>query len=140
MKLFLIKYAGLLFLIWLLLIFLVCAAPGQYVPSSSWLDLLRFDKWVHAGIFFILSLLAIVFGIKNGLKLYGITILITLCVIYGGLLEIMQALVFSHRSSDWKDFVANTFGCFIAWLFYRKIKKKFFVNGPAETDNKTFPE
>ena len=43
------------------------------------------------------------------------------CISYGGLLEIMQATVFSQRSGDWYDFIANTFGCFLAlWLFRKK--------------------
>ena len=36
---------------WALLIFGLCAMPGRFIPSVSWLELLSFDKWVHAGIF-----------------------------------------------------------------------------------------
>lgn len=59
------------------------------------------------------------------MKLYGATVFTFLSIIYGGILEIMQAAVFSSRSSDWRDFIANTAGCFFAWCFYRKIKKAY---------------
>ena len=46
--------------IWALVIFGLCSMPGAYIPSVTWLELLSFDKWVHAGVFFILlSLLGI---------------------------------------------------------------------------------
>lgn len=125
MKAFIVKYAGLLSLAWILIIFLLCAAPGEYVPAASWLELLSFDKWVHAGIFFILVFLLIVFAVKMKMKLYGATVFTFLSIIYGGVLEIMQAAVFSSRSSDWRDFIANTAGCMLAWCFYRKIKKAY---------------
>ena len=44
------------------------------------------------------------------------------CVAYGGLLEVMQATVFSQRSGDWFDFIANTFGCLMGFWFFNKNK------------------
>jgi len=44
-------------------------------------------------------------------------------VMYGGLLEIMQAKVFSERSADWYDMIANSFGCLMALLLNRKIAR-----------------
>jgi VanZ family protein len=46
-------------------------------------------------------------------------------VLYGGLLEIMQAKCFTNRSADWQDFVANSFGCVVAILVFKKLKKTF---------------
>ena len=45
------------------------------------------------------------------------------CVAYGGMLEVMQATVFSQRSGDWLDFIANSFGCIMGFLVF--IKNKF---------------
>ncbi len=48
-----------------------------------------------------------------------------MCVAYGGLLEIMQAKIFSHRSGDWLDFIANTFGCSVGvYLFNKTISQQ----------------
>jgi len=99
--------------------------PGTYIPSVSWLELLSFDKWVHAGLFFILCSLLFIVTIKKKQSFFLVFIYFLSCVIYGGLLEIMQALIFSHRSSDWQDFIANSFGCFVALIFYRRMKKVF---------------
>ena len=95
--------------------------PGRFIPTVSWLELLSFDKWVHAGIFFILvSLLSLGVLIHKQSALL-IIVFCFLCIVYGGLLEIMQAKLFSQRSADWQDFVANTFGCLMAFTFYKKI-------------------
>ena len=112
-------------IIWTLVIFILCCTPGKYIPTSNWLELLSFDKFVHASIFFVLCTLWFSFIIskkKINSKYIG-TILIG-CVGYGGLLEIMQATIFSQRSGDWLDFIANSFGCLLALLFFWK--KKLF--------------
>ena len=97
--------------------------PGRFIPSVSWLELLSFDKWVHASIFFILLSLLIL-GVKMDQQSNSLIILFfVLSVAYGGLLEIMQATLFSQRSADVLDFIANSFGCLMAVLFYKKIIK-----------------
>jgi len=48
---------------------------------------------------------------------------------YGGTLEIMQATVFSGRSGDWFDFVANSVGCLTAFLIFKR--KKLFLIQPV---------
>src|SRR6187402_1911664 len=104
LKKFIYNYAGLLAIVWTLVIFGLCATPGQFIPSASWLELLSFDKWVHAGIFFVLSSLVILTAAKNGKTMPVVLCGIAACIAYGGLLEIMQAKCFSNRSADWQDF------------------------------------
>jgi hypothetical protein len=109
--------------IWALIIFGLCSMPGGLIPSASWLELLSFDKWVHAGIFFILC--ALLFS-GVALRNQSFVALCGWCVLsiaYGGLLEIMQAKVFSERSADWQDFVANSFGCLVALAIHKQIAK-----------------
>lgn len=108
-------------LAWALLIFTLCAMPGRYVPSVSWLEMLSFDKFVHAGIFFVLvSLLGI--AVRSHSQTPGLFYLyFLLCVLYGGGLEIMQAKVFSERSADWYDVIANSFGCVVGVLASNKL-------------------
>lgn len=122
MKANLFKYALFLALIWTAVIFILCCTPGKYVPKAHWLDLLSFDKLVHASIFFVLSSLWLLYLINTGKTTrIHIAIVILACISYGGLLEVMQAKVFSQRSGDWFDFIANSLGCFLAlWLFTRK--------------------
>lgn len=113
-------------LLWAMVIFALCSMPGSLIPAVSWLELLSFDKWVHAGVFFTLvSLLGVAVNAhqqnKNLFYLYFI-----LSVMYGGLLELMQAKVFSERSADWYDMIANSFGCLTALLLHRKITRLIF--------------
>ena len=121
-KLFL-KYSLLAAIVWTLIIFILCCTPGKYVPTAHWLELLSFDKFVHASIFFTLTFLWLLVGVKkNKLSLSFMIFIIIACIGYGGLLEIMQAKVFSDRSGDWLDFIANSFGCLMGLWFFNKQK------------------
>jgi VanZ family protein len=122
----LLKYSLLAALIWTIIIFVLCCTPGKYVPTAHWLELLSFDKFVHASIFFILTCLWLVYVFMiNKLSIVTMIFIIFGCVAYGGLLEVMQATVFSQRSGDWLDFIANSFGCLIGLWFFRKNKFRF---------------
>jgi glycosyltransferase involved in cell wall biosynthesis len=119
----LLKYSLFVAIVWTLIIFVLCCTPGQYIPTTDWLELLSFDKFVHASIFFTLAVLWLVYLFKlNKLSSTLIVLVILLCIAYGGLLEIMQATIFSHRSGDWLDFIANSFGCLMGLWFFSKKK------------------
>lgn len=123
MKALLLKYALPLALGWAVVIFVLCCTPGRYVPTARWLDLLSFDKLVHAGIFFVLSSLWFLYLVKTRqVKASSIALVIAACICYGGLLEVLQARVFSQRSGDWADFIANSLGCLLALLFFSRKK------------------
>lgn len=125
MKRFISKYPKLSAYAWGIIIFILCSTPGNYIPSSNWLDLLSFDKFVHASIFFILAILWLnYFKINTQLHTLKIILILFFCCLYGGLLEIMQAKLFSNRSGDLLDFIANSTGCLIAPFFYSKIQTK----------------
>jgi VanZ family protein len=113
-------------LLWALFIFILCATPGRYVPAISFLELLSFDKWVHAAVFFVLvSLLGIAVIVhhqnKNLFYFY-----VVLGIMYGGMLEIMQAKIFSERSADWYDMIANTAGSVIAFFLNKQLITRLF--------------
>jgi len=115
-------------LFWALFIAVLCGIPGQDIPHISFLELLSFDKFVHAGIFFIFFIL-LAKGLKTqtqypkGQKIFLIGTLI-ISVAYGGLLEILQDYVFEERSADVYDFIANSFGSVMGWVFFEKMDKK----------------
>ncbi|MBK6835936.1 MAG: VanZ family protein [Bacteroidetes bacterium] len=114
-------------IIWFLVILALCSMPGKSIPHISWLELLSFDKFVHASIFFglqILTMRAFVFS-SSFPKLKWLILLF--CVTYGGALEIMQSAFFSERSGDVFDFIANSFGCVCGLLLFSSIRKKFPV-------------
>jgi len=118
-------------MLWALLILILCGIPGRDIPHISFLELLSFDKFVHAGIFFVLILLSIrgfvlqtTFSkIQQSPKL----IAFIMCVTYGGLLEIMQGTIFEERSADIYGFIANSFGCVMGLLLYSWAEKKILI-------------
>lgn len=119
----LLKYSLLAAILWTLIIFILCCTPGQYIPTTNWLELLSFDKFVHASIFFTLAILWLIYLFKSNKQSNTSMILsILLCIAYGGMLEIMQATIFSNRSGDWLDFIANSFGCLMGLWFFSKNK------------------
>jgi VanZ family protein len=123
MKKIIFKYSLQSAIAWTIIIFILCSTPGQFIPTTSWLELLSFDKFVHASIFFMLTVLWLLYLYKINKQSVFVTVVIMLfCIVYGGLLEIMQATLFSNRSGDWLDFIANTFGCILALLIFTKFK------------------
>lgn len=116
-------------LLWAVLILILCGMPGKDIPHISFLELLSFDKFVHAGIFFVFILLAIRGFIlqTNYLKLQHAAkpVAFFICVAYGGLMEVMQGTMFEDRSADVYDFIANSLGCAIGWISYNWMERKF---------------
>ncbi len=121
MQRFVLKYSLQLSITWALIILGLCSMPGQYVPSFSFLEMLSFDKWVHAGIFFVLCCLLFFYWLQKTNQKKLIYIFLFLSIAYGCLLEVMQGTLFSNRSADWNDIFANTFGCIMALVFYNKL-------------------
>ncbi|MBL0328177.1 MAG: VanZ family protein [Bacteroidetes bacterium] len=118
-------------LLWALLILILCGIPGRDIPHISFLELLSFDKFVHAGIFFVLIVL-IVRGFElqttfSSLQKNAKSIGCVLCIAYGGMLELMQEAVFEERSADVYDFIANSFGCLLGLFLYRWIINKNLI-------------
>lgn len=116
-------------MLWALLILILCGIPGRDIPHISFLEMLSFDKFVHAGIFLVLVVLMI-----RGLKLQNSIRLLQfnakaysfiICVIYGGALELMQEAVFEERSADIYDFIANSFGCLVGLMIYNWLERLF---------------
>jgi glycopeptide antibiotics resistance protein len=114
--------------LWALLIFILCATPGRAIPHVSWLELLSFDKFVHASIFFVLQLLLMRgFLLQKSfpfIQKHFLFIPLLISVMYGGILELMQYYFFSERSGDIFDFIANSFGCLMGALLFSFLKKK----------------
>jgi VanZ family protein len=115
-------------LLWALLILVLCGIPGRDIPHVSFLELLNFDKFVHASIFFVLVVLLINgFGKQSSIAAFHnfpAASAFIICVAYGGALELMQEAVFEERSADVYDFIANSFGCVVGLLLFKPVHKK----------------
>jgi VanZ family protein len=107
-------------LLWAIFILILCGIPGQDIPHISFLELLSFDKFVHAAIFFVLVML-LYRGFRKSpnirvVQTHPLLIALLFSIPYGGLLEIMQGMFFDNRSADLYDFIANSFGAICAAL------------------------
>lgn len=118
-------------MLWALFILVLCGIPGSDIPHISFLELLSFDKFVHAGVFFVLILLTVRGSALQTrfsfLSKYSYLISGSLCVLYGGILELLQEAVFEERSADLYDFIANAFGVLIGLVLYSKVEQKLLI-------------
>ena len=114
-------------LLWAVFIAVLCGMPGKDIPHISFLELLEFDKWVHASVFFILVYLLVRGFTKEDsipfLKQNPFAVSISFAVAYGGLLEILQGLIFIDRSADVLDFIANSFGALMVLVYFKVVKR-----------------
>jgi len=104
-------------IVWALFIAFLCGLPGKDLPHITFLELLSFDKLVHAFIFFVLVVLIYRAARKTPNRKNAMVYALCLSIPYGGILEIMQQELFEDRTADLFDFIANTFGCLIAWTY-----------------------
>jgi len=127
MTAFVYRHSGMLLVLWILFIFLLCSTPGHYFPTASWMELFSLDKWVHAGLFFVLCILCFLLVFKRGQSKAWMLICTAVCILYGISLEYMQAHWFSNRSFDYFDMLANSFGCGMALSMNKVLFRKFSV-------------
>jgi len=112
-------------MLWAFLIFILCALPGKDIPYSDLWNIFNLDKLIYASLFFVQALLLVqgfkqqtlIFLFTKSPKFYAASI----CLFYGADLELMQGAFFEDRTADFYDFVANSFGTFMAILFYQKL-------------------
>ena len=116
-----------------ILTILLIAYLSLFKPPKTQLDEISyFDKVVHMGMYlFLSSLLWIEFfraHRHDGTPLWHAWIGALVCpVVYGGVIELLQAYATLYRSGDWEDFVANTVGVIIGSLLcYGVVRKRWF--------------
>lgn len=109
-------------ILWLLIIFYGLFIPADNLPTKPFTAIPHFDKLVHFGLFFVLCLLLFVPFKK--LKTNHLVIAPLISFILSAVLETVQHIVSSSRSSNFYDFVANSLGILAAILFYH-----FIVSG-----------
>src|SRR4051812_36083054 len=92
--------------------------PGSAFPKEDWLDKIYFDKWVHIGLFAVLTLLwCWALQIKTT---RGLVTLLVVWVLYGITVEVIQGLFIENRSFDLLDWASDSFGALLALWFWRR--------------------
>ncbi len=90
------------------------------------------DKLIHLLMYFVLGLVlnwdtssASVSSSTQQLKISKQLLVFALPILYGGIIELLQANFFPPRTGEWLDFGANVAGVLLAYLTYHKIFKKY---------------
>lgn len=113
--------------LWLCLITWLSNKEPSSLPKISLLAFPHADKLVHAVFYFNLFLLA-VWGFKAqhqfaNLKTFAFSRALIFSLLWGALMELSQLWIFTYRSADIKDMMANTFGVIIGIFVFLTIQK-----------------
>ena len=104
-------------------LFLICL-PATEIPEVTWLDKIYFDKWGHAGLFGMLTLLFCWpfynSTVNNKERLHYFIKVAFAVSVWGLTTEFIQKYFISGRAFDIMDWVADIFGALIAFWFCRK--------------------
>ncbi|MFM2136086.1 MAG: putative integral rane protein [Bacteroidota bacterium] len=108
--------------VWALVVLLLCGIPGQHIPEMSFWRWLRWDKLTHLVLFGTLGFLVLrASRISAGKRLGEFTVWtwVSLTILYGAIIEILQLTVFIDRSGDVRDAVANGLGAVLGLAVFR---------------------
>jgi len=115
--------------LWSIIILILSGVPGNMFPKvDNFWNWLRLDKIIHIflyGVFFSLLLKSTAKQLNTAvLGIMHILILLTVGIIFAGLTEILQAIMFINRDGSLYDFIANVIGCLAGLTIYLVISKK----------------
>jgi len=104
-----------------LVLFLICLPGSDIPPVENWLSYIYFDKWVHIGLFSVLTFLFIYPVSKLAMatavkKNTAIKIALT-AWIWALTTEFIQRFFIPDRSFDMYDWAADSFGILVAFTW-----------------------
>ena len=114
---------------WFFLVLILICLPGDGLPKAeNWMSAIYFDKWVHAGLFCILSFLFMFPVCKSDLskkeKLKLVLKIALATSVWGITTEFIQKFFIVGRAFDFMDWVADSAGVLLALLFSRIVYLK----------------
>ena len=109
-------------IVWFIIANILFLMPGPDVPSVSFLDEIYFDKWVHAGLFAMLTFLFSwpfrkIYPARHRLFVS----IAVLALLYGITMEYVQEYFTTDRDFDFNDMLADGFGCLVGYIAARYI-------------------
>lgn len=91
--------------------------PGSQFPKITWMDKIPlFDKWVHIGLFAVLTFLWCRI-VKTKRQFATVAVI---CFIYGIIIEFIQHYCIPFRGFEGWDIVADAVGCVVGFLVAKK--------------------
>jgi len=116
-----LRYQYLSFM-WLVLVLILCNMHMDSVTDDQISFFEGFDKLVHTGLFFVLTLLILRGKLKqqgaNTLRFLTVLKIVLFSVFFGAFIELLQWKVFTYRSGDWWDLFCDALGVAMAAFGY----------------------
>ena len=116
-------------MLWSVLVLILCDLPSSDLPSSSHF-FEGFDKMVHLGFFYVLTVLLFFGKIKQqnsyDYRILTIVKIILINVALGGGIEILQWKIFTYRSAEWWDFFSDMTGLAMGVFSYLLLHRKSY--------------
>lgn len=122
-------------ILWFIITTVLLVLPGPDIPSVSFLDIIYFDKWVHAGLFGGMTFLFSFPFIRKYKAPKKLLIYIAiLSALYGVAMEYVQKYIAFERDFDYFDMAADAVGCIIGYfactILKRRLKRTSEKNKP----------
>lgn len=109
-------------IVWALAVLVLCNIKIPSSTQSNGLFFTGFDKLVHLGFFYVLTVLLFYGKInyQHNFNLRSLTIfkIILVSAFLGGGIELLQWKVFTYRSAEWWDFGCDMLGAFMGVFSY----------------------
>ena len=127
--------------IWTVCILILCTMRMPDTHNESGFFFVGFDKMVHLGFFFILTILLFYGKIKSQLT-YDFSIstifkIIFFTFIIGASIELIQLKFFDYRSAEWWDLGADMLGVFMGVFSYILLHRKNYNEKKRHTNETT---
>ena len=101
-------------LTWSLITTVLLCLPGSVLPKESWFDKIWLDKWIHIGLFSIMTILWCWVTTRiTGKNIRFFVQIAFYFLLYGIAMEFVQKYFIPNRSFDFKDMIADAVGIVI---------------------------
>lgn len=110
--------------LWFLLVLFLLTLPGSEFPRPiRWMQLVHFDKWVHAGLFATLTWLWLYPALPKGknISLKRTASIVVLFILWGLATEYIQEYWVPFRSFEWSDWGADAAGTLMGAVYFHQI-------------------
>jgi aminopeptidase YwaD len=107
-------------LLWAAIMLVLTLTPANEMPNTPHWELLSFDTAAHAGVFAVLAVLSW-FSMRRqsswpALARQAGLVVLVICVLFGGLIEILQYVMKVGRHAEWTDLLGDSLGAALALL------------------------
>ena len=113
-------------MLWALVVLGLSTMSGKKVSDLTIINIPYMDKMIHFAMYFILTFLLLYdfsrYQSKNNPWNKIIILSLLIAVLFGGSMELLQEIPSLQRSTDIKDFIANSIGAISAVLSFKYLE------------------